>query len=123
MIISPKSEWLATHYDKKTDRLPRYSTVSDMEIEPLYTPEDLNGAPYEERLGHCGEYPYTRGVHASMYRGRLWTMRQFAGFGTAEDTNGRFRFLLEQGRQGCRPLSTCPPSWDTTRITRGLSGR
>ena len=70
-----------------------------MEIEPLYTPEDVNG-DYESALGNPGEYPYTRGVYESMYRGRLWTMRQFAGFGLAEDTNARFHFLLAQGQDG-----------------------
>ena len=60
----------------------RFSTVSDLEIEPLYTPEDVKG-DYESALGNPGEFPYTRGVYESMYRGRLWTMRQFAGFGLA----------------------------------------
>ena len=79
---------------------PRFSTVSDMEIEPLYTPDHLNGWRYEDRLGAPGEYPFTRGAYPSMYRGKLWTMRQFAGFGTPEDTNARFRFLLAQGQTG-----------------------
>ncbi|MBX3027676.1 methylmalonyl-CoA mutase family protein [bacterium] len=79
---------------------PRYSTVSDMEIEPLYTPDHLNGWRYDQRLGAPGEYPFTRGAYPSMYRGKLWTMRQFAGFGTPEDTNARFRFLLDQGQTG-----------------------
>ena len=77
----------------------RFSTVSDLEIEPLYTPEDVKD-DYESALGNPGEYPYTRGVYESMYRGRLWTMRQFAGFGLAEDTNKRFHFLLAQGQDG-----------------------
>jgi len=91
---------MASRYPKEADRLPRYSTVSDMEVEPVYAPEDLNGWKYEKDLGHPGEYPYTRGVYPSMYRGRLWTMRQFAGFGSARDTNERFKFLLEQGQTG-----------------------
>jgi len=70
-----------------------------MEVEPLYTPEDVKD-DYNASLGQPGEYPYTRGVYESMYRGRLWTMRQFAGFGLAEDTNERFRFLLAQGQDG-----------------------
>ena len=78
----------------------RYSTVSDMEIEPLYTADHLNGFRYDDKLGAPGEYPFTRGAYPSMYRGKLWTMRQFAGFGTPEDTNARFRFLLEQGQTG-----------------------
>jgi methylmalonyl-CoA mutase N-terminal domain/subunit len=76
------------------------TTVSSVPIEPLYTPESLNGFDYEADLGYPGQYPFTRGVHASMYRSRLWTMRQFAGFGTPRQTNERFRFLLEKGQTG-----------------------
>ena len=76
------------------------TTVSGMPIEPLYTPEHLNGFDYEVELGYPGQYPYTRGVHSSMHRGRLWTMRQFAGFGTARQTNQRFHFLLQKGQTG-----------------------
>ncbi|TMA36626.1 MAG: methylmalonyl-CoA mutase [Deltaproteobacteria bacterium] len=92
-----KDDWLA-RYRKDQKRPVRFSTVSDMEVEPLYTAEDA--PPDGERIGVPGEFPYTRGVYPSMYRGRLWTMRQFAGFGTAEDTNERFRFLLAQGQTG-----------------------
>jgi methylmalonyl-CoA mutase N-terminal domain/subunit len=67
---------------------------------PFYTPDDLEGFEYQAELGDPGEFPYTRGIHANMYRGRLWTMRQFAGFGTARQTNERFRFLLEKGQTG-----------------------
>ena len=70
-----------------------------MELDPLYTPDDVSGS-YDDALGNPGEFPYTRGVYGSMYRGRLWTMRQFAGFGLAEDTNARFHFLLGQGQDG-----------------------
>ncbi|MFI5457186.1 MAG: methylmalonyl-CoA mutase [Isosphaerales bacterium] len=76
------------------------TTVSGRPIEPLYTPADLNGLDHETDLGYPGQYPFTRGVHASMYRGRLWTMRQFAGFGTPRQTNERFKFLLEKGQTG-----------------------
>jgi methylmalonyl-CoA mutase N-terminal domain/subunit len=99
-MMHSKQEWREHVYPRQQDRLPRYSTVSDLEIEPLYTPEDLSEQSYDERLNHPGEYPFTRGVYPSMYRGKLWTMRQFAGFGTAEDTNERFRFLLAQGQTG-----------------------
>ena len=76
------------------------TTVSSVPIEPLYTPESLNGFDPDTDLGYPGQYPYTRGVHASMYRSRLWTMRQFAGFGTPRQTNERFKFLLEKGQTG-----------------------
>jgi methylmalonyl-CoA mutase, N-terminal domain len=75
------------------------SSVSGREVEPVYTPLDLPPDP-QGALGLPGEYPYTRGIHPTMYRGRLWTMRQFAGFGTAEDTNERYKFLLERGQTG-----------------------
>jgi len=76
-----------------------FSTISGIEVEPLYSPENVE-IDYERDLGWPGGYPFTRGVYPSMYRGRLWTMRQFAGFGTAEETNERFRYLLAQGQTG-----------------------
>jgi methylmalonyl-CoA mutase N-terminal domain/subunit len=94
-----KREWLERRYREDPERPVRFSTVSDMEVDPLYTGEDLPGDA-ADRIGVPGEFPYTRGVYPSMYRGRLWTMRQFAGFGTAEDTNARFHFLLRQGQTG-----------------------
>src|SRR6266704_2679959 len=83
-----------------TSRDQPATTVNGQPIEPLYTPDDLGDFDYASRLGYPGQYPYARGVHASMYRGRLWTMRQFAGFGTARQTNERFRFLLKKGQTG-----------------------
>jgi methylmalonyl-CoA mutase N-terminal domain/subunit len=91
-----KAQWRARRYEGVPERPERFSTVSDMEIEPLYDAEDTSAAG----IGLPGEYPYTRGPYPSMYRGRLWTMRQFAGFGSAEDTNARFQFLLRQGQTG-----------------------
>src|SRR5689334_22350605 len=76
-----------------------FSTISGVENEPLYSPANVE-VDYERDLGAPGEYPFTRGVYPSMYRGRLWTMRQFAGFGTAEETNERFHYLLEHGQTG-----------------------
>jgi methylmalonyl-CoA mutase N-terminal domain/subunit len=76
------------------------TTVSSVPIEPLYTPDSLNGFDPDTDLGYPGQYPFARGVHATMYRSRLWTMRQFAGFGTARQTNERFKFLLEKGQTG-----------------------
>ncbi len=76
------------------------TTVSGMKIPPLSVPSDLEGFDYDKDLGNPGAYPYTRGIHSTMYRGQLWTMRQFEGFGTPEDTNRRFKFLLENGQSG-----------------------
>ena len=97
--MKTRQEWLEQIYHRGKERPVRFSTLSDLEVAPLYTPEDVKG-DYETSLGYPGEFPYTRGVYESMYRGRLWTMRQFAGFGLAEDTNRRFRFLLAQGQDG-----------------------
>ena len=97
--MTTKQEWLEQSYQSAKERPVRFTTLSDMAVEPLYTPEDLKGE-YDAVLGLPGAYPYTRGVYESMYRGRLWTMRQFAGFGLAEDTNQRFHFLLAQGQDG-----------------------
>ncbi len=82
------------------ERRPRFETTSGIEIADLYTPADTATLDEERDLGRPGEYPFTRGVQATMYRGRLWTMRQYAGFATAEETNRRFRYLLEQGQTG-----------------------
>ena len=99
-----KQRWLDDVYGpavkKHPERRPRFSTLSDDPIEPLYTADDLPGFDRQSDLGFPGEFPYTRGVQASMYRGRLWTMRQFAGFGSAEDSNERFHYLLSQGVTG-----------------------
>jgi methylmalonyl-CoA mutase, N-terminal domain len=91
--------WREELYEAKPERDALLSTMSGLELEPLYTPDNV-AIDYERDLGYPGVYPYTRGVYPSMYRGRLWTMRQFAGFGTAEETNARFRYLLEHGQTG-----------------------
>jgi len=100
-----RAAWEAETLDptlaKSPERPTRFTTVSDLPIERLYTPEDLGATWSEsEKLGYPGEFPYTRGIHPTMHRGRLWTMRQFAGFGSAEDTNARFHYLLEHGQTG-----------------------
>ena len=93
-------DWKSQLYDAKPEREGElFSTISGLENEPLYTPSNVE-IEYERDLGYPGVYPFTRGVYPSMYRGRLWTMRQFAGFGTAEETNARFRYLLEHGQTG-----------------------
>ncbi len=85
--------------DGRPEREELHSTISGLPVEPLYVPENVD-VDYERDLGAPGEFPFTRGVYPSMYRGRLWTMRQFAGFGTAAETNERFRYLLEHGQTG-----------------------
>jgi methylmalonyl-CoA mutase N-terminal domain/subunit len=91
--------WREELYEAKPERDALFSTMSGIEVEPLATPDTVD-LDYERDLGYPGVFPYTRGVYPSMYRGRLWTMRQFAGFGTAEETNERFRYLLEHGQTG-----------------------
>jgi len=95
-----EQETLNPTLKKAPERKARFSTVSDLEVPRLVSPEDLAGWRYAEKLGYPGEYPFTRGVYPTMYRGRFWTMRQFAGFGTAKETNARYRYLLSQGTTG-----------------------
>jgi methylmalonyl-CoA mutase N-terminal domain/subunit len=90
--------WYAERYAATPERPAAFTTLSGEPIRPLYTQDDLPADPAS--IGLPGEYPFTRGVYPSMYRGRLWTMRQFAGFGTAADTNARFRYLLDHGQTG-----------------------
>jgi len=105
MAIEPGSErrahqWLAEEYAREQERGVPFETLSGHPVAPLYTPDDLAGHDPERDEGFPGSFPFTRGVYPSMYRGRLWTMRQFAGFGTVEETNERFRYLLEHGQTG-----------------------
>jgi methylmalonyl-CoA mutase, N-terminal domain len=93
-------QWRQEVYPEQREREALFETISGQPVEPLYTEEDREDADYERDLGYPGEFPFTRGVYPSMYRGRLWTMRQFAGFGTAEETNERFRYLLGHGQTG-----------------------
>src|SRR5215208_1697226 len=105
MAVEPEAqrrahEWLSEVYARLEEREALFETISGEVVKPLYTEEDREGSDPERELGYPGEYPYTRGVYPSMYRGRLWTMRQFAGFGTAEETNERFHYLLKHGQGG-----------------------
>lgn len=104
MINEAKKKWeqerLAKVIERYSERKKEFHTDSGIPVERFYTPEDLKDWDYLEKLGFPGDYPFTRGVQPTMYRGRLWTMRQYAGFGTAKETNERFRFLLEQGQTG-----------------------
>src|SRR4051812_1849335 len=95
--MTDAERWFREKYARTPERDALFTTISGEPVEALYTSEDL---PDPERIGFPGEYPFTRGVYPSMYRGRLWTMRQFAGYGTAEETNERFRYLLDHGQTG-----------------------
>jgi methylmalonyl-CoA mutase N-terminal domain/subunit len=99
-----KQEWRSTilrpALKRAAERHETFETSSGIEIDTVYTPEDLPGFDYVRDLGYPGEYPFTRGVQPNMYRGRMWTIRQYSGFGTAEETNQRYRYLLEQGQTG-----------------------
>ena len=97
-------QWEETDVQRPQARLPErhdpFTTISGAPVERLYTPADVADLDYERDLGLPGRYPFTRGVHPTGYRGKLWTMRMFAGFGTAEETNARFKYLLDQGQTG-----------------------
>jgi methylmalonyl-CoA mutase N-terminal domain/subunit len=102
MAVEPRAmtdaeRWYRERFQRTPERDALFTTLSGSPVAPLYTSEDVGPL---ERIGFPGEYPFTRGVYPSMYRGRLWTMRQFAGFGTAEETNERFRYLLDHGQTG-----------------------
>jgi methylmalonyl-CoA mutase, N-terminal domain len=102
MAVEPRAmtdaeRWYRERFSRTPERDALFTTLSGEPVAPLYTDEDVGPL---ERIGFPGEYPFTRGVYPSMYRGRLWTMRQFAGFGTAEETNERFRYLLDHGQTG-----------------------
>jgi methylmalonyl-CoA mutase N-terminal domain/subunit len=103
-IREARDRWEETTLQKSLGRAPerakKFMTTSSEEIERLYTPDDIAEMDYTRDLNDAGQYPYTRGVHQTMYRGRVWTMRMFAGFGTAEETNARFKYLLEHGETG-----------------------
>ena len=118
---TPLERWLASTYAKATERFPErkeaFRTTSGIELDPCYA-----GAEDDERVGLPGEPPFTRGVQPTMYRGRFWTMRQYAGFATAEESNRRYRALLEQGTTGLSSPSTCRRRSATTRTTRMAAG-
>ena len=93
-------------------------TSSHISVHPLYTPADLEGWDYDRDLGYPGQFPYTRGVQATMYRGRLWTMRQYAGMGDAEESNRRYKYLLSQGTTGLSVAFDLPTQIGMTPTTR-----
>ncbi|PUU86784.1 methylmalonyl-CoA mutase family protein, partial [Halanaerobium sp.] len=99
-----EKNWKENKYQKTVDRFglrkDKFSFDSDKEVKALYTPLDLKNIDYQKDISFPGEFPYTRGVYPTMYRSRLWTMRQYSGYGTAEETNQRFKYLLDQGQTG-----------------------
>lgn len=99
-----KQAWEETTLEQSLERLPerpqKFMTTSSRPVERLYTPEEAGPQRYLEEINLPGQYPFTRGIHATGYRGKLWTMRMFAGFGTAEETNRRFNYLQQQGQTG-----------------------
>lgn len=103
-VKQSRSEWEENKLKKALAKFPErkeeFTTVSGEVVNPLYTPEDNEGIDYNKDLGYPGEYPFTRGVQPTMYRGKLWTMRMYAGFATAEESNNRYKYLLEQGQTG-----------------------
>ncbi|MFY9403329.1 MAG: methylmalonyl-CoA mutase family protein, partial [Defluviitoga tunisiensis] len=103
-IENKKNEWKEKTLKKTIQRFPErkqsFLTTYDENIDVVYTPKDIENINYLEDVGFPGEYPFTRGVQPTMYRGKLWTMRQYAGFGTAEESNERYKYLLEQGQTG-----------------------
>ena len=109
-----KAEWLEDAAKAKTNGM-KFTSLSGRELDICYTPEDTKEINYYKEVGYPGEYPYTRGIHHNMYRGKIWTMRQFAGFGTPEDTNQRFKYLLEHGQTGLSTAFDLPTlmGWDS----------
>ena len=104
MASTSKTEWSANTLEPLRNRRPEreesFLNTSGIEVEPLYTPEDVRSDDYVENVGYPGEYPFTRGVQPNMYRGRVWTMRQYAGYASAEESNARYKFLLDSGQSG-----------------------
>ena len=95
-----EQELVQANLDRFPERRSEFITTSSDLVERLYTPADLEGKEFLDQIGFPGQYPFTRGVHPTMYRSRQWTMRMFAGFGTAEETNQRFKYLFDQGQTG-----------------------
>ena len=104
MPSTNKQEWNEGTFEpvrkRFGERRDRFETDSGIEVDTVYTPEDLKSFDYADALGYPGEYPYTRGVQPNMYRGRVWTMRQYSGFASPEESNARYRYLLEHGQTG-----------------------
>ena len=125
-----REKWEKTCYEKLVKKHPEqkntFKNLSEIEIKPVYTPEDISNLDFEKNISFPGEYPFLRGVHSTMYRGRLWTMRQFAGFGSAEETNERYKYLLDHGETGLSVAFDYPTlyGYDTDHpLSRGEFGK
>ena len=128
MAVEPEAmrrahEWLKEVYARQPERDALFTTISGEPVSRSTPQEDLAETDPERDIGYPGEYPFTRGVYPSMYRGRLWTMRQFAGFGTAEETNERFRYLLEHGQTGLSTAFDMPTLMGHDSDSHALGGR
>lgn len=129
-IKKEKNTWKKETYDNLIKRHPerkkKFENLSSIKIDPLYTPLDIENDEYVSRCGFPGEFPFLRGIHATMHRGRLWTMRQFAGFGSAEETNQRYKYLLNHGETGLSVAFDYPTlyGYDTDHpLARGEFGK
>jgi methylmalonyl-CoA mutase, N-terminal domain len=129
-IHEKRLDWEKHLYSKTIQQNPerkqRFKNLSDLEIKNLYTPEDIATLEYLRDIGFPGDFPFLRGVHPNLYRGRLWTMRQFAGFGSAEETNKRYHYLLEHGETGLSVAFDYPTlyGYDTDHpLARGEFGK
>src|SRR5215831_20803564 len=129
-IANQRKNWeerkVAPALKRGRERREHFTTSSSIEIEREYDPTDLNGFDYLRDLGFAGEYPFTRGVQPTMYRGRLWTMRQYAGFGDAEESNRRYRYLFANGQTGLSVAFDLPTQMGRDpdhSLSRGEVGR
>jgi methylmalonyl-CoA mutase N-terminal domain/subunit len=129
-IREKRADWERQTYSKtikeNPERKQKFKNLSDIEIKNLYTPEDIAAFEYLKDIGFPGQFPFLRGVHPNLYRGRLWTMRQFAGFGSAEETNKRYHYLLEHGETGLSVAFDYPTlyGYDTDHpLARGEFGK
>ena len=128
-IRKQREEWEKLVEDRiksHPERKEKFTTLSNIEVKRVYTPEDISHIEYTRHLGFPGMEPFTRGIHTTMYRGKIWTMRQFAGFGTAEDSNKRYKYLLEHGETGLSVAFDYPTlyGYDTDHpMARGEFGK
>ena len=122
-----KKEWINNVYSKNNnERKKNYKNLSEIEIKNIYTPDDISHLEYMKDMGFPGEFPFLRGVYPTMYRGRLWTYRQFAGFGSSKETNQRYKYLLDHGETGLSVAFDYPTlyGYDTDhKMSRGEFGK